>query len=76
MNGGRQMLGRNAVEGFHLRVVVLQLLQGDLAVVIGVDPPENRLAHFLVQQVWRGEKLFLAQHAITIAVKILHHLLR
>jgi hypothetical protein len=37
--------------GLHLDMKILQLLQGDLAVVIGVDPLEKRFSQFPVQEV-------------------------
>jgi len=37
----RRLCSANAIEAvFHLRVEGIQLLQGDLAIVIGVDPLE------------------------------------
>jgi hypothetical protein len=67
--GSRQAILHHAVRSS-------QLLQADLAIVIGVDPLENLFAHFFVPGKRTGKKLFLAQKAVLVLIEVLHNLCR
>jgi hypothetical protein len=66
----------NALEvSKHLGVIILQLLQADFAVLIGIDPLEEFLAELLIHQTGCREEFFFADNTILIPIKILHRLL-